>query len=160
MSISTVRQLLGLWETPVQIAADLGVNYKEVALWQRDGRVPEPYQAGLVASARRRNIPGVTLALIRGLPTAEGVGDFTGVIALWPSASALAADLNLPPSTIRAWKSRNHIPPDVWRGMVQSASNHGIRGLTYVILTGLASRNGKTRGKPDVRDGHLAQCLQ
>lgn len=158
MTITNVRELFALWENLSAIAADIGVSYRTVAEWRRQGRVPPHYWGALVLSARQRGVKGVTMNLLKRLPTAEQVADFAGIISLWPTAAAMASDLGVPPSTVRAWKSRNHIPADLWRQVVHSATNRGIKGVTYATLSGIASRNGKPRGHNV--SNHPVECHQ
>jgi hypothetical protein len=54
--------------------------------------------------------------------------------------TALAADLGIPASTVRAWRKRGAIPPRYWAAMVASAERHGIRGLNYDILSRIATQ--------------------
>ncbi len=63
------------------------------------------------------------------------------VIDLWPSAEALADDLDEKGVTVRAWKQRENIPADRDLKLIAAASKRGI-GLTLEHLARL--RAGQT----------------
>jgi hypothetical protein len=137
-SVRTVKALCALWGDPARLAADLGLHYTVVAVWCQQGRIPEEHWPGLVASARRRDIPGVTRALIAALPDARGVTTFREVIDLWPSQRLLATSLGAPHASVRGWRARNTIPARWWSRLLDAAAQHGVRGLDYTILAKIA----------------------
>lgn len=48
------------------------------------------------------------------------------IIALWPTAAALAQDLRLAEGTVRQWKNRSgSIPPRYWRAIQGAAERRG-----------------------------------
>lgn len=53
---------------------------------------------------------------------------FAEVIALWPFARDLAEDIGVEPEQVRTWKSRNNVPPEYWRSVVDAAGKRGSRG--------------------------------
>ncbi len=76
------------------------------------------------------------------------LSSFRAIIAAWPSATALADDLNVSrhnsvpgyepnivsPISVRAWKRRDSIPPEFWHDLCVTAKPRGIE----VSLTRLA----------------------
>jgi hypothetical protein len=135
MSVGTIGNLLDLWGDRARLAADLGCGFETVEDWYREGRIPERFWVSVVASARKRGIPGISVRLIASLPSALGAEDFREIIDLWPSQLALATDLRLPPASVRGWRYRNTIPAKWWTPLLESASKHGIRDLDYAILS-------------------------
>ncbi len=72
-AIQSFPELLKLWPTISALAEDLGVKYLTARGWQQRGAVPAEYWLGLVASAEKRDIEGVTLELLAKL-SAEQAG--------------------------------------------------------------------------------------
>jgi hypothetical protein len=68
---------------------------------------------------------------------------FPEIIALWPSAEALGADIGEPGLNVRAWKRRKAIPPEHWVALVAAADRRGIDGVTYERLAHIASRRAE-----------------
>lgn len=64
---------------------------------------------------------------------------FADVIALWPSAEALAADLSLRGVTVRQWRNRNSIPAAYWGEIVAAAEARGATGLSLDVLAKIAA---------------------
>ncbi len=65
---------------------------------------------------------------------------FAALIDLWPKpvTVTLAADLSVPPGTVRQWRSRSVLPDRVWRKVVESARSRGIEGVTLEVLAEIA----------------------
>jgi hypothetical protein len=132
--VTTFRQLLDLWPHRDQVAGDLNVTYSRVDSWHRRGRVPPEFWAGLIASAVKRDIPGIDLVMLSMLPQASGCRTHADIIDLWPSRDLLAKDLRIPSATVRSWRVRNNIPADVWDAMVTASLKHGVTGLNRGIF--------------------------
>lgn len=65
---------------------------------------------------------------------------FAALIDLWPKPVTVtfAADLSVPPGTVRQWRSRSVLPDRVWRKVVESARMRGIEGVTLEVLAEIA----------------------
>jgi hypothetical protein len=59
------------------------------------------------------------------------------IIALWPSAGALARELGLPYQTVAAWKARGSIPAAHWRALVSAAKRSGYYGVDLEALANM-----------------------
>jgi hypothetical protein len=60
---------------------------------------------------------------------------------LWPSMADLGRDLDLPYSTVAAWKQRGSIPVAYWRGIIDAARKRGhgkVNGDLLVALHDIA----------------------
>lgn len=64
----------------------------------------------------------------------------TSIIALWPSDADFAADLGVPLSLVRVWKTRKSIPKREWAPIEDAAKRRGIKGATCTDLARLAKR--------------------
>ena len=49
----------------------------------------------------------------------ESVSD---VFAIWPTAAAMAKDLELPYQTVAKWRQRGRIPQDAWIRLIECAA--------------------------------------
>jgi hypothetical protein len=157
-SVTTYRDLLGLWPSQDALAADLAVSFTAVNGWRRTGRVPREHWPGLVASARRRGITGVSLTMLARLPSAAAATSFRDILSLWPAAVDLARDLELPTSTVRSWQERGRIPLEYWGDLIASGRSHGIRHLTYSRLQNIALAGTPTRRRK-VRRQSPTKCV-
>jgi hypothetical protein len=78
-------------------------------------------------------------------PAASPPRSFAEVINLWPSASALAAILDVEAVTVRAWRRRG-IPAGYWSAVASAARVTG-RPVDERLLAELASlRKGRSHG--------------
>jgi hypothetical protein len=68
------------------------------------------------------------------------MNSFSEVLALWPTLSELAADLDLPYGVVKQWRRRNSIPSDKWQALVLAAQRRGHRRITAELLTSIAAR--------------------
>lgn len=82
---------------------------------------------------------------------------FRDVIAQWPSAEALAADLDEKGVTVRAWRNRNSIPPAHWSRVVAAAQARGIGSITHELLANIAAG---IAGRAPVATGSYALELE
>jgi hypothetical protein len=62
--------------------------------------------------------------------------DFAGVPALWPTLRDFCNDIKSPDATVRAWRSRDRIPPEHWDGIIAAARKRGIPGVSIDSLMG------------------------
>lgn len=74
---------------------------------------------------------------------------FSELLKLWPSAGALAEDLNSPEApvkevTARMWRQRG-IPSEYWLGIVAAADKRGIEGVSLDLLAKLSAEQA---GRP------------
>ena len=60
---------------------------------------------------------------------------------LWPSDADLARDMQIPYSTVAAWKQRDSIPAGYWRDLVRAAKVRGLPQVTTDLLAELHARN-------------------
>jgi hypothetical protein len=67
------------------------------------------------------------------------MNNFRDVIDLWPTRSALAADVAISDVLARAWWQRNSIPPSRWQDVVRAASARGFDGVTFDRLAACAA---------------------
>lgn len=73
---------------------------------------------------------------------------FCPIIDLWPSAAALAVDLDEKDITVRKWRSRDSIPGDRWLRLVDAAERRGFRDVTLDRLARIADIRARGRGAP------------
>lgn len=76
---------------------------------------------------------------------------FRDVVALWPTAAALARKLRQKPTNIRDWKARDKIPGKYWVAVVAQAQADGFRGVTIdrlIRITRAKKRESTGRGAP------------
>ena len=71
---------------------------------------------------------------------------FRDVIALWPSMSELARDVDAPIQTVAAWKRRDRIPDEYWNCVLDAAKSRKLKSVTPAVLIGLAA---KKRPEPE-----------
>jgi hypothetical protein len=64
------------------------------------------------------------------------------VMALWPSQSAFARDLDITFSFAGLWRREGRIPSDRWDGVVAAARRRAISGITRALLARLPSADG------------------
>lgn len=67
----------------------------------------------------------------------ETAGD---IIRALGGLTAVADGLSRPIGTVSAWCSRNSIPSDYWKGIVEIAEANGVELVTYEALATLAAR--------------------
>ncbi|WP_172822725.1 carph-isopro domain-containing protein [Paramagnetospirillum marisnigri] len=80
---------------------------------------------------------------------------FADIIALWGTATALAADIGETGLNVRAWRNRNSIPASRWLDVIAAAKRRGIEGVTLDVLARLAARPS-TDWTPPADDGRAA----
>ena len=56
------------------------------------------------------------------------------LISKWPSATALASDINVKDVTVRAWKQRGSIPIRYWQPIAKAAQKRAIDGINIETL--------------------------
>lgn len=72
LKISSVSELIDLWSSPAEMAADLGmIDPTIVRMWKYRQRIPATYDLKIVEAAKRRKFP-VTLLLLAELRALEG----------------------------------------------------------------------------------------
>lgn len=69
---------------------------------------------------------------------------FSELLKLWPTAGALAEDLEVKEVTARMWRQRG-IPSEYWLGVVAAAEKREIKGVTLEMLAKLAAEQA---GRP------------
>lgn len=74
------------------------------------------------------------LCIVRGMPN-----DFSQILKLWPSASALAGDLGVKEVTARMWRQRG-IPSVYWLSIVRAAEKRRLKGVTLETLARLSAK--------------------
>jgi hypothetical protein len=62
------------------------------------------------------------------------MSDVDTLIKRWPSMAELGRDLDLPYSTVAAWKQRGSIPVTYWRQLVSAARRRGLSDVTSDLL--------------------------
>lgn len=62
------------------------------------------------------------------------------VIAAWPSMAELARDLDVPYTTVAAWKQRGLIRSEYWYDIVQAARRRGHPEITAELLASIHAR--------------------
>lgn len=73
--ISTVRDLIDLWPSRRQLAADVGATEARVHKWAQTGSIPPKYHLSLVEAGRARGLPVSADLVVRihaPRPAAEG----------------------------------------------------------------------------------------
>ena len=60
------KEVIGLWDSPAELAGDVGQALAKVRKWKERGRIPSSYWQDLVAAAERRNYP-VNIQLLASL---------------------------------------------------------------------------------------------
>jgi hypothetical protein len=70
---------------------------------------------------------------------------FSAIIDLWPEPAPVtfAADLGEEAGTCRQWRTRNTIPPRVWKRTVEAAATRGLGGVTLDVLAKIAEQQAK-----------------
>lgn len=56
------------------------------------------------------------------------------IVDLWPSMADLARDLDVPYSTVAAWKQRGSIPVGYWRHLIDAAQRRRFASVTSMAL--------------------------
>lgn len=59
------------------------------------------------------------------------VGPFTALLSKFPDLTKLSRQLDLPHSTVAAWKRRDKVPEDRWRDIATAARALKVRGVTF-----------------------------
>ena len=72
---------------------------------------------------------------------------FRPIIDLWPSRAELADDVGTTRLLAQQWWTRDFVPPEWWRLLVEAARRRGYRGVTYVRLAEIANKVRPPRGK-------------
>jgi hypothetical protein len=54
---SGMENILRIWPTMADLAADLGIPYQTVAAWKNRGRIPATYDVQIVDAAKARGVP-------------------------------------------------------------------------------------------------------
>lgn len=70
--MESFSQLIGLWPSMSQLAADLAVPYGVVKQWRRRDSIPSEYWRALIAAAKQRGISGITADLLTELAARNG----------------------------------------------------------------------------------------
>lgn len=70
------------------------------------------------------------------------MNDVDTLIKRWPSMAELGRDLDLPYSTVAAWKQRGSIPVAYWRQLVSAARRRGLSDVTSDLLIELHDQPG------------------
>jgi hypothetical protein len=65
--MKTFSDVIGLWDSLSQLAADLDVPYGVAKQWRRRGSIPADRWVGLIDAAQRRGFEGVTADLLAEL---------------------------------------------------------------------------------------------
>jgi len=64
--------------------------------------------------------------------------EFSEIIALWPSISSLADDIEgVTQQAVYKWSERNSIPSKYWMVVIASARKHRIKGVTMMRLASI-----------------------
>ena len=75
--------------------------------------------------------------------------EVSDIIDIWPSMAELGRDLDLPYSTVAAWRQRGSIPAQHWLALIRAGRRRGHATLTSDLLTeahGLASDPPRSGG--------------
>lgn len=64
--MESFADVIAAWPSQIDLAEDVGVNPKLVAVWKFRNAVPSAYWDRLITGAGRRGIRGVTLELLSG----------------------------------------------------------------------------------------------
>ena len=73
MVMQTFAELIDLWSKPTPeepahpLAVDLGVKSSLIAVWKHRNSIPSEHWAGVIASAAKRGVAGVTLEVMARL---------------------------------------------------------------------------------------------
>jgi len=65
--METISDILGLWPSRSELAADLAEKYVTVSAWGARNSIPADRWMEMVASAKRRGIKGVTFDVLARL---------------------------------------------------------------------------------------------
>jgi hypothetical protein len=68
------------------------------------------------------------------VPSVEPPGTFSAALDLLPSLSNLAEALDLPLSTVRAWRRRNSIPATYWDPVIIHARSCAVHTISYDLF--------------------------
>lgn len=66
---------------------------------------------------------------------------FLGVMNLWASPKALAADLGFKVSRIYKWRVRGTIPPESWPDVIRAAKRRGFTVTADTLLRASTARS-------------------
>ena len=64
--------------------------------------------------------------------------DFTDIINLFPSMSALAREMKVPYVNVKRWRQRNFIPCEHWFSLIKAARKWELPFITAEVLVMLA----------------------
>lgn len=78
VEIQTFADVIGKWPSAVALADDLGVKEVTARAWRARG-IPAEYWTGIVASAEKRGIEGITLEVLASIAAAQA-GRFSTVV--------------------------------------------------------------------------------
>jgi hypothetical protein len=70
---------------------------------------------------------------------------FAQVLASFPDMKSVARFLNAPYWTVTAWKARDAIPVNYWKGLVVLAQACGVPGVTHDLLVALGEAKARER---------------
>ena len=70
--MQTFSDVLALWPSRAEVAADCGVSYGVVKQWWRRESVPPEYWTALIDGARKRGIKGLNSDMLAGLAASSG----------------------------------------------------------------------------------------
>jgi hypothetical protein len=78
---------------------------------------------------------------------------FIALIGRFPDMAALARALDVPHSTVAAWKRRDRIPEDRWRAIAAAAKGLKVKGVSYDALADAAEKRRLLPDPPVGRRG-------
>jgi len=71
----TFSELIDLWKSLADFAADHGVTLARARMWRRRNSIPAGWWTTTVAAAQKRDIPGITADLMADLAARGGRDD-------------------------------------------------------------------------------------
>ena len=80
---------------------------------------------------------------------------FDDIFEIWPSLSAMAADLDQLEDTVYRWRRRGRVPEDIWSRLIEKAALRGklVAPSDLMRLNGTIKRRGRPRGKKNCVEG-------
>ena len=72
------------------------------------------------------------------MQNSQDIRSFQDVISLWPTQTAMAADISTPLERVKKWHQRNSIPPLYWEVIIQAGYKRGA-DLTIIQMHRLAT---------------------
>lgn len=65
--MQTFTEIIAAWKDDAKFAEDVGTTRGLVAVWKHRNSIPAAYWNAVIASAARRELPGITLELLTSL---------------------------------------------------------------------------------------------